>query len=325
LSIIENPKPSRGSYGKWLGDKKQPSVRDDLRRLIDDKLIIGRSYGEFLASLKMAGCEVNLGKHTSIRLPGGKKNIRFDSLGDDYTEDAIKERLMGKRDVIPRQAPDNSAERKTAEYIETIKRQNAPNLMIDIQAKIQDGASEGYQHWMRIFNLKQAANTLIFLKENGIDSYEDLVKKSSSASSDFSTRTKRIREIESRQKDISELQKQIGTYGKTRDIYAKYKASGWDRGFYDIHATDIILHKAAKKYFDRLGIKKLPSISQLKQEYATLADEKRKLYNGYHELKDRHVELLKAKDNCERILGINRDASERAAEHEKQRRDHGAR
>ena len=121
--------------------------------------------------------------------------------------------------------------------------------------------------------MKQAAKTLIFLKENGIDNYKDLVVKSSKASGDYAAQTKQIRDIEARQKEVAELQKQIGPYGKTRDIYAKYQASEWSQDFYDIHAADIILHRAVKKYFSELNVKKLPSINQLKQEYATLAAE----------------------------------------------------
>jgi hypothetical protein len=190
-------------------------------------------------------------------------------------------------------------------------RQKSVSLLIDIQAKIREGKGAGYAQWAKIFNLQQAAKTLIFLKENGIDSYEDLKKKSSSASGDFAALTKRIKEIEARQKEVAELQKQIGTYGKTRDIYAKYKASGWSRGFYDVHAADIFLHRAAKKYFDGLGMKKLPSINQLRQEYAALAAERKKLYGGYRELKDLSRELSVARNNAERILGITPDGQNR--------------
>ena len=68
----------------------------------------------------------------------------------------------------------------------------------------------GYAQWAKIFNLKEAAKTLIFLKENGIDSYEDLVKKSSSASGDFAARTKRIRETEMRQKKLPSFKNKSG-------------------------------------------------------------------------------------------------------------------
>jgi len=164
----------------------------------------------------------------------------------------------------------------------------------------------GDEHWAKLHNLKNAAKTLLYLQENGIESYEELVAKTSSASDEFSSLTGRIKEIEAKLKTISETQKQIGTYGKTRDVYAKYKASKWNRNFYEEHRAEITLHRAAKKYFDEQGFTgKLPSVNTLKQEYATLAAEKKKLYGSYHQLKASSRELLVARDNTERILGIS--------------------
>jgi len=308
LSVIENPKPSKGrNYGQWLGDQKKPSFADEIKRRIDELLPSCTAFEDFISALRASGFIVKDNrKHISVCAPGQKKPARLDTLGGDYTETAIRARL-GKAKIIT-----GSGESGVKTRV---------SLLVDIQAKIRDGKGAGYAQWAKIFNLKEAARTLIFLKENGIDSYEDLVKKSSSASGDFSALTKRIREIETRQKEISELQKQIAVYGKTRDIYTKYKASGWSRDFYDIHAADILLHRAAKKYFDELGMKKLPSINQLKQEYAALAAERKNLYGDYHKLKDLSRELSKAKFNAERILGITPEAQNRDASREQNRRD----
>ena len=302
LSVIENPKPSPGrDYAKWLSDGKPLPHKEILKRKIDELVPSCAAFDDFLAKLKADGYEVNTKrKHVSVKALGWEKNLRLDTLGGDYTEAAIRARL-GMVKVRT-----SGGESGTHTRV---------SLLVDIQAKLQSGKGAGYAQWAKVFNLKEAAKTLIFLKENGIDSYEDLKKKSSSASGDFAARTKRIREIEMRQKEIAELQKQIGTYGKTRDIYAKYKASGWDRGFYDIHAADIILHRAAKKYFDELGMKKLPSINQLKQEYAALTAERKTLYADYHKLKDLSRELSTARANAERILGITPEKQNRDASH----------
>jgi len=312
LSIVEKPKPSRGSYGDWLGEKKHTG-RDNLRDIIDENIFVGRSLTEFFSALKRAGVELKNGKQISFKPPGSKKFFRQDSLCEDYTIKAITERLAGKRIVETRKTSDD-ANHKAAEYAAS---QNRPSLLIDIQAKIADGKGAGYAQWAKIFNLKEAARTLVYLKEVGIDSYDDLKKKSSSASGEFARVTKRIKEIESRQKEISELQKHIGIYGKTREVYAQYKASGWDNSFYESYRADIILHKAAKKYFDGIGMKKLPKIDQLKQEYATLNSEKKSLYGEYHKLKESSRELATVLYNSERILGIttarNHDTRDRDA------------
>ena len=214
------------------------------------------------------------------------------------------------------------------------------SLLIDIQQKIQEGKGEAYENWAIVYNLKQAARTLIYLKDNGIDSYDDLVKKSNAASSDFNDKLARIKEIEKQQKEISELQRQIGTYLKTKKAWGewrrlkKYQQTRWEKfrnathpadDYYEDNRADITLCQAAKKYFDEQGFKgTLPPIATLKQEWATLESEKKILYRDYHKLKGQRTDLAKARDNCERLLGINRDAPERAerAATREQKRSH---
>jgi hypothetical protein len=152
---------------------------------------------------------------------------------------------------------------------------------------------------------------LLFLQDNGIDSYDDLVAKTSAASAEFDKRMTGIKAAEKRLAEISDLQKHIGAYGKTREVYAKYKASGWSPDFYEAHRAEITLHRAAKKHFDDMKIKKLPTIASLKQEYAAQLAEKKKLYSGYHEAKDNVRQLLVARGNAARLLGIDAEAQER--------------
>jgi len=304
LSIIENPKPSKGwNRAAYLGANKPPTNKERLMDIIDSIIRVGMTFVEFIAALIGAGCEVKQGKkYTTVKIPGAKKNIRLDSIGGDYTEAAIKERLSGKRIVPPR-------DRKTGSEIETVTplvMDDAPGTLIDIQAKMTEGKGEGYRQWATIFNLKTSAKTLLFLQTNGIDSYDELLKRCNQVSGEFNTRRKKINEIDSRLKEISELQKQIGTYGKTREVYKQYKESGWSQKYHDQHETDIILHRAAKKHFDKVGLKKLPKMADLKQEYATLAAEKKKLYSGYKELKEQHSAFLNARANTENVLGINK-------------------
>jgi hypothetical protein len=279
-----------------------------LRRKVDELLPCCATFEDFISKLKAEGFEVvENRKHTTVRAPDWSKPIRFDTLGGEYTEAAIRSRL-GKVKIIAASGDSGT--------------HNRVSILIDIQAKIREGKGAGYEKWAKIFNLKAAAKTLIFLQENGIDSYEDLVRKSDSASDGFYDLTRKIKDTEARMKDISELQKQIGTYTKTRAVFAQYKASKWNRSFYDEHSAEIIQHRAAKKHFDAQGFKgKLPSITSLKQDYATLTAEKKSLYGGYHKLKDTSQGLTVARANAERILGIDPNAQKRDTSREQSKRN----
>jgi len=207
---------------------------------------------------------------------------------------------------------DGGSERKAAEYAESLNSHTRPNLLIDIQSKMQSGYGEGFRQWAKVENLKQSAKTLVYLKEVGIDSYEELISQHNSVGQEFHKRNQRLKEVEKRLAAITELQKQIGTYSKTRAAWERYKKSGYDAGLFEIERADLTLHKAAKKYFDEHGFKgKLPSINSLKEEWGKLTQEKRQLYAGYKELRDRDRALSTAKYNCDRILNISPEELER--------------
>lgn len=290
LSVIENPKPSRGSYGSWLGEKP-PTIRGQLERLIDAALTGCKDFDSFLLALKAAGVEVKRGKHLAFKIPGGKKFIRCSSLGEDYTEAAILERISGKRIAAPKQ------------------KQAAPNLLIDIQSKMQQAHSPGFERWASVFNLKEMAKTLSFLQERGLLKYADLESACNAAVQKYNGLSDRTKANNVRMEEISALQKHIGAYGKTREIYAQYRRlpTKKQEQFYAEHASAIISCETAKRFFDGLGLKKLPSIQSLKQEYASLLAENKRLYPDQKKAKAEMMELLTARHNTSRILGLTED------------------
>jgi len=302
LSIIENPKQGKGGYDTWLGDKRPLSFHAQLRQAVDAAL--SQKPTDFEAFLKLmdaAGVEcARRGKKIRFRVPGQKRFTECDTLKGDYTEAAIRERIAGTRIVA---AGGAEVGRETA----------APDvsLLIDIQAKIQQGKGAGYAHWAKIFNLKEAAKTLVFLQENGLTDYATLEKKTAEATAAFGELSAKIKKAESRLSEISALQKHISNYSRTREVYAQYRQAGYSKSFRAEHEGDIILHQAAKKHFDSLGLKKLPTINALKQEYATLAAEKKKLYQGYREAKETMRGYITVKANTERLLRYNPAEPER--------------
>ena len=281
LSVIAEPKPSRGSYGTWLGEDKPPTVRGQLEQIIDTALGQGcKDFDSFLAAMKTAGAEVKRGKHLAFKIQNGK------------------------RIIVPKA--------KAAV-------QSRPNLLIDIQAKMQQANSPGFERWAKIFNLKEMAKTVIYLQEKGLTDFGELEKACDAAVQKFNDLADQSKAASARMKDISELQKHIGAYGKTREIFAQYrKLTGRKREkFYEQHSSEITACQAAKRYFDSLGLKKLPSMQSLKQEYAMLQAENKQRYPEYKQAKAKMIELLTAKNNVERILGVtekekNRDRQQEA-------------
>ena len=231
--------------------------------------------------------------HITFNLPG-RKPMRCDTLLGDYTEAAIRERISGRRVVS------SSAGREAMPYTS-----RGPCLLIDIEEKMREGKGKGYEQWAKLHNLKQMAQTLIYLQEQGLDDYSVLRDKSSAASARFNTLSDRIKELDAALAANAELQKQIVTYSKTRNTYAEYRKAGYSKKFRAEHEADIILHQAAKKFFDDRGYgkgKKLPTIASLRAEYAATLEEKKQLHREYRQAKNESRALLTARANVDNLF-----------------------
>lgn len=152
---------------------------------------------------------------------------------------------------------------------------------------------------------------LLFLRDNKIESIEDLKMKSDEATEKFNTLSADIKVKEARMAELLVLKKHIFNYHDTREIYIQYRKSGYSKEFFEKHREQITLHKAAKKAFDECGLKKLPTTKDLNKEYYKLMNEKKQMYSQYHNLKNEMQELMKAKKNVDRFLADEEKSNDR--------------
>ena len=180
-------------------------------------------------------------------------------------------------------------------------------MLVDIQAKLQQGKGTGYERWAKVFNLKQMAHTMNFLSEHGLLSYEALVQRTDEAVVRHAEQSQIIKAAEKRMEEISDLKAHIIHYIKTRDVYAAYRQSGYSKKFLAEHEQEIRLHKEAKQAFDTLGMKKLPSLKSLQIEYETVLADKKTAYAEYRKAREEMRELLTVKANVDRLLNQEND------------------
>lgn len=305
LSIVENPKCHGKSYNKWLGDQAKPSNRELLRVAIDAAL--AQKPADFDALLKLlrdAGYEIKPGKIPALRGKNQKRFIRLDTLGSGYSEAELRAVLSGEKAHQPRKKIVRPAADKKI------------NLLVDIQAKLRAGKGVGYERWAKVFNLKQMAQTVNYLTEHNLLEYGALAVKTTSATARYNKLAAQIKAAEKRLAEIAVLKTQIINYAKTRDTYVAYRKAGYSKKFLEVHESDILLHKAAKKAFDELGVKKLPTFKSLQTEYAALLAEKKAAYADYRKSRDEMKELLTVKANVDRLLSTDKRETEKEKEHE---------
>ncbi|MBR4959320.1 MAG: relaxase/mobilization nuclease domain-containing protein [Clostridia bacterium] len=308
LSIIENPKRyTHSTYDKWMGDKKKPSHRELLRGAIDDVLAKQPDgFDAFLQMLNEIGyTTVRRGKNISFRHPDCKSSIRMNSLGEGYTEADIRSVLSGERKHTPKKKWDPLASQKDS-------------LLIDIQRKMDEGKGAGYVNWAKKFNIKQMAQTVNYLREHGLMDYDVLKQTAADATGRYNRLSDEIKSAEKRMAEIAVLRTHIINYSKTRDVYAAYRKAGYSKKFLSEHESDILLHKAAKKAFDELGVTKLPTVKSLQAEYAELLAKKKAAYTEYRTAREEMKELLLHKSNIDRML----EKEEVTHDEQKKRHEH---
>ena len=294
-SIVENPQRHGQSYNKWLGGQAGLSHRDRLCLIIDEALKQHpESFDDLLELLRQAGNEIK-GNSSNPSLRGGdqKRFVRMDTLGPGYSVAELKAVIAGKRRHTPKQR------RAKAQK----KPQRTNQLLIDIQEKLAQGKGAGYANWAKKFNLKQMAQTVAYLQDHDLMDYAALSEKADASSARYHELSDRITAAETRMAEIAVLRTQIINYVKTRDTYVAYRKAGYSKNFKADHEADILLHQAAKKHFDSLGLKKLPTVKALNAEYAALLAEKKAAYGDYRQAREEMRELLTAKANIDRILG----------------------
>ena len=307
LSIIEQPKGHSKSYNKWLGNEAKTSQRDGLREAIDAALARQpKDFEELLTMLQRGGWEVKRGKRISLKGKGQERFKRLDSLGEDYSEAALRAIIAGEKEHHPR-------EKKTVQPMRQV------NLLVDIQAKLQAGKGAGYERWAKVFNLKQMAQTLNYLSENNLMNIEDLTAKTDAAIARVHEMQVTIRETEKRMAELHALKGHIINYVKTREVYVAYRMAGYSKKFVAEHEQEIKLHQAAKEAFSALGTQKIPKVKAIQAEYDALREKKKQAYAAYHQAQDEMRQLLTVRANVERILGIEEKEKERQKEKKKER------
>jgi len=303
-SIVENPKAKGKSYDKWLGDQKKPSHRERICFAIDDALTKNpESFDALLELLHQAGYEIKQGKVTSLRGSEQRNYIRMDTLGAGYSPDELRAIIAGTRTHTPRKRS----------LLDTPAKPSG-SLLIDIQAKLQEGKGAGYAKWAKSFNLKQMSQTMIYLEENGLLDLDTLNAQAAAASATYHDLSKKIKSAEQRMTEIKILQQHIVNYSKTRNVYIGYRKAGYSKKYLAEHEADILLHKAAKKYFDDQGLEKLPTYQSLQKEYAKLLAQKKSMYSDYKKAQEQMRELQTAKANVDRILNMEISESDKKKE-----------
>lgn len=281
LSVIP-PSQNKGmGYKEYTEAKRGTSWKQKLKQTIDRLVITAKDYDDFLRLMQEAGYEIKTGKYISFRAEGQERFTRSKTIGENYTEERIKERIAGR-------TPRRSQRQTTPKGI---------SLIGDIQERIRLIDSKGYEHKAKLTILKEAARTLNYLTENNLLQYADLEKKVEDVHGSYDRTGKELKGVEARLREVQPLIKNISNYQRLKPVYDAFQKAKDKPGFKAKHEAELVIFEAARSTLLAMqGDEKLPSLKTLQVEQQRLLEEQQRLYDERAKLKKeaKHIETIKS-------------------------------
>ena len=292
LSVIP-PSQNKGmGYKEYTEAKRGTSWKQKLKQTIDRLVITAKDYDDFLRLMQEAGYEIKTGKYISFRAEGQERFTRSKTIGENYTEERIKERIAGR---TPRRN----------------RRQTVPkgiSLIGDIQERIRLIDSKGYEYKAKLTILKEAARTLNYLTENNLLQYADLEKKVEDVHSSYDRTGKELKGIEARLREVQPLIKNISNYQRLKPVYDAFQKAKDKPGFKAKHEAELVIFEAARSTLLAMqGDEKLPSLKTLQAQQQRLLDEQQRLYDERAKLKKEVKQIETIKSNVDTFLAPSAD------------------
>ena len=292
LSVIP-PSQNKGmSYKEYTEAKRGTSWKQKLKQTIDRLVITAKDYDDFLRLMQEAGYEIKTGKYISFRAKGQERFTRSKTIGENYTEERIKERIAGR-------TPRRSQRQTTPKGI---------SLIGDIQERIRLIDSKGYEHKAKLTILKEAARTLSYLTENNVLQYADLEKKVEDVHSSYDRTGKELKVVEARLREVQPLIKNISNYQRLKPVYDAFQKAKDKPSFKAKHEAELVIFEAARSTLLAMqGDEKLPSLKTLQAEQQRLLDEQQRLYDERAKLKKEVKQIETIKSNVDTFLAPSAD------------------
>ena len=292
LSVIP-PSQNKGmGYKEYTEAKRGTSWKQKLKQTIDRLVITAKDYDDFLRLMQEAGYEIKTGKYISFRAKGQERFTRSKTIGENYTEERIKERIAGR-------TPRRSQRQTTPKGI---------SLIGDIQERIRLIDSKGYEYKAKLTILKEAARTLNYLTENNLLQYADLEKKVEDVHSSYDRTGKELKGVEARLREVQPLIKNISNYQRLKPVYDAFQKAKDKPSFKAKHEAELVIFEAARSTLLAMqGDEKLPSLKTLQAEQQRLLEEQQRLYDERAKLKKEVKQIETIKSNVDTFLAPSSD------------------
>jgi putative conjugative transposon mobilization protein len=267
------------------GNSWKSRLQFDIDRMINQS----KDWTEFIQKMTELGYEIKYGKHIAFKQKGKKRFIRSRTIGADYAEDRIKERISESN--IKKTFP--------------VKKRIGSIIDIANNPKIQQ--SKGYKYWATKHNLRVASDTVLSMREKSFQSLAQLDNSIKKSADKRQSLQEKIKKLEKKIETLSMSMEQAHNVNKYHQVYQEYKKNPGDKDFVREHKSEILLYENALEALKK-SYSKMPSSKQLFEKLEDLNQKKNTLMQEYSSAKSEMNELYQIRKNYEQYIGKNRDA-----------------
>ncbi|HFS5206010.1 TPA: relaxase/mobilization nuclease domain-containing protein [Streptococcus agalactiae] len=264
--------------------KHGTSWKSRLQFDIDRMIKQSKDWNEFLKKMAELGYEIKHGKHIAFKPKDKPRFTRAKTIGEDYTEERLKERI---------------AERESIK-IPAIKKRIGNVIDMNTNTKVKE--IKGYEYWATKHNLNTMAESVIFLREQGVKSVKQLDNYIQKAANERQDLQDKIKAIDKEMQELSGTMEQIHTVKKYRQYYKEYKANSSDKAFFEEYKAQITLYENALSELKK-SYSKLPDSKDILSKLDKLQDKKNTLMQEYSSSKSTMNELYKIRKNYGIYMG----------------------
>lgn len=220
----------------WNEDKKGSSYKSRFQFDIDRAIKQSINWQDFLAKMENCGYEIKQGKHTAFRTKNQQRFTRAKTIGANYTEERIKERILNKDREI--------------------------GNIVDIKNNDKAKSSRGCEHWATKHNFQTAASTLVEIRNKGFNSMEELGRGISRISIEKNDLKREFDKLSLEQKRIKEVVKHIQICISKREHYEGYRKNPNDKIYMMMNRKDIEAYQKSYEEID-IFLKQFPHLRHI--------------------------------------------------------------
>ena len=287
------------SWHDWNEDKKGSSYKSKLQFDIDRIIKRSINWQDFLDRMESSGYEIKFGKHIAFRKEGQQRFTRAKTIGVNYTEEKIKDRILNKEKEL--------------------------GNIIDLKNNDKAKSSKGYEHWATKHNLKTAASTLVEIRNKGFKSMEELERGISRLSIEKNELKREFDKLSWEQKRIKEIVKHIQICISKREHYEGYRRNPNDKIYMMMNRKDVEAYQKSYEEID-IFLKQFPHLRHIvvgelkikssKNLFKKLNEHSKELQAKQEEIVKKHNSLVAEHDELEHLKNnmndyLGRDKTEK--------------